>query len=118
MASSALPVAARNQLLAALPSEVLSRLLPRMRPFALNIRDSFIRPDGRWCTRQTKGEMVLKPNLLCDDRLATDRIGASGLQHPVQCSHADDSLGLLGGKAAGSQPRSDQRLVTAHCRFY
>ena len=42
----------------------------------------------------------------------------SGLQHPVQHSHADGSLGLLAGKAARSQPRSDQRLVTTHCRFY
>ncbi len=74
--------------------------------------------DGRWCTRQTKGEMVPKPNLLCDDRLATDGIRPSGLQHPVQRSHADGSLGLLAGKAAGSQTRSDQRFVATHCRFY
>jgi hypothetical protein len=38
-------------------------------------------------------------------------------QHPVQDRHADGSLGLLGGETAGAQPRSDQRFVTAHCRF-
>ena len=52
-----------------------------------------------------------KPNLLCDDRLATDGIGASDRQHPVQDRHADDSLGLLGSEAAGPQTWSDQRLV-------
>jgi CRP-like cAMP-binding protein len=45
MASSTPPVAVNNQLLAALPPEVLSRLLPRMRSFSLRIRDSLIRPD-------------------------------------------------------------------------
>jgi hypothetical protein len=33
-------------------------------------------------------------NLLCDDRLATDGIGASGRQHPVQDRHPDGSLGV------------------------
>jgi hypothetical protein len=56
--------------------------------------------------------MTPNPKLLHDDRLATDGIRASGRQHPVQHSHADGSLGLLAGEAAGSQPRSDQRLVT------
>jgi CRP-like cAMP-binding protein len=35
----------KNRLLGALPSEVLARLLPRMRSFSLNIRDSLITPD-------------------------------------------------------------------------
>jgi hypothetical protein len=59
-----------------------------------------------------------KSKLLCDDRLATDGIRASGRQHPVQHRHADGSLCLLGNEAAGAQPRPDQRLVAAHCRFY
>ncbi len=58
------------------------------------------------------------PKLLRDDRLATDRIRAPGRQHPVQHRHADGSLSLLGREAAGSQTRSDQRLVTTHCRFH
>jgi hypothetical protein len=74
--------------------------------------------DGRWRTLPVQGEMILSPKLLCDDWLATDGIRASGCQHPVQHSHADGSFGLLASKAAGSQPRSDQRLVTTHCRFY
>jgi hypothetical protein len=45
MACSTPPVAVRNQLLAALPPEVLSRLLPRMRSFSLTLRGSLIRPD-------------------------------------------------------------------------
>src|ERR1700704_1214938 len=45
MASSTPSVAVKNQLLAALPPEVLSRLLPRMRPFSLSLRESLIRPD-------------------------------------------------------------------------
>jgi CRP-like cAMP-binding protein len=45
MASSTPPVAVRNQLLAALPSEVLSRLLPRMRSFSLSLRESLIVPE-------------------------------------------------------------------------
>src|ERR1700759_348246 len=72
----------------------------------------------RWCTRQTKSEVGPKPNLLCDDRLATDGIGASDRQHPVQDRHADDSLVLLGSEAAGPQTWSDQRLVPTHCCFY
>ena len=67
---------------------------------------------------QTEGEITPNPKLLCDDRVATDGIRASGRQHPIQHRHADGSLGLLSGKAAGSQPWSDQRLVTTHCRFY
>jgi hypothetical protein len=59
-----------------------------------------------------------RTNLLCDDRLATDGIGASGRQHPVQDRHADGSLGLLGSEAAGPQTWSDQRLVPTHCCFY
>jgi CRP-like cAMP-binding protein len=45
MASSTPPVAVRNHLLAALPPEVLARLLPRMRSFSLNLRGSLIRPE-------------------------------------------------------------------------
>jgi len=45
MACSTPPVAVRNQLLAALPPEVLSRLLPRMRSFSLMLRESLITPD-------------------------------------------------------------------------
>ena len=75
-------------------------------------------PARRWCTWPVAGRDDPNPKLLCDDRLATDGIRASGRQHPVQHRHADGSLGLLGREAAGSQPRSDQRLVTTHCRFY
>jgi hypothetical protein len=63
-------------------------------------------PDG--------GQDGPNPNLLSDDRLTTDRIRASGYQHPVQHRHADGRLGLLGRKAASTQPWSDQRLVAAH----
>jgi hypothetical protein len=45
--------------------------------------------ERRWCTRHT-------PKLLCDGRLATDGIRASGCQHPVQRGHADCRLGQLG----------------------
>jgi len=62
--------------------------------------------------------MAANPKPLRDDRLATDRIRASGRQHPVQHRHADGSLSLLGREAAGSQTRSYQRLVATHCRFY
>ena len=57
---------------------------------------------------QTVGEITPNPKLLCDDPLATDGIRASRRQHPIQHRHADGSLGLLSGKAAGSQPWSDQ----------
>jgi hypothetical protein len=67
---------------------------------------------------QTEGEITPNPKRLCDDRRATDRIRASGRQNPIQHRHADGSLGLLSRKAARSQPWSDQRLVTTHCRFY
>src|SRR3954454_627443 len=67
-------------------------------------------PDG--------GRVGSNPKLLCGDPLATNGIRASGRQYPVQHRHADGSFGLLGRKAAGAQPRSDQRLVTTHCRFY
>jgi hypothetical protein len=33
---------------------------------------------GRWCTRPVQGEMIPIPKLLCDDRVATDGIRASG----------------------------------------
>jgi len=74
--------------------------------------------EGHWCIRPTKGEMAHNPELLCTNRRATDGIRASGRQHPVQHRHANARLGLLGGKAAGSQPWSDQRFVAAHRRFY
>ena len=56
--------------------------------------------------------------LLCDEPLNADRFRASSRQHPVQHRHADGSLGLLGGEAAGPQPGSDQRLVATHRRFH
>jgi len=73
---------------------------------------------GRWCTWRLEVEIAPTPRLLCDDRLATDGIWASGRQHPIKHRHADGSLGLLGREAAGPQPGSDQRLVATHCRFY
>ena len=72
----------------------------------------------RWCTWRLEVEIAPNLRLLCDDRLATDGIWASGRQHPVQHRHADGGLGLLGCEAAGPQARSDQRLVATHCRFY
>ena len=41
----------------------------------------------------------------------------AGGRHPIQERNADGHLGLLGGEAACSQPRSDQRLVAAHRCF-
>jgi len=55
---------------------------------------------------------------LRDEWLAADGIRASSCQHPVQHHRADGSLGLLGRETAGSHSRSDQQLVTTHCRFY
>jgi hypothetical protein len=80
-------------------------------------------PQTRQCSMalvhfQTEASFTPSPKLLCDDRLTTDGIRASGHQHPIQHRYADGSLGLLSRKAAGSQPWSDQRLVTTHCRFY
>jgi len=49
----------------------------------------------------TEGEIAPDPGLLCDDRMVTDGIRASGRQHPIQYHHADGSLGLLSRKAAG-----------------
>jgi hypothetical protein len=49
--------------------------------------------------------------------LTADRRRTPSRQHPVQGRHTDRSLGLLSSEAAGSEPRSDQRLVTAHFRF-
>jgi hypothetical protein len=57
---------------------------------------------------QTEGELTPSPRLLCDDRLTTDGVRASGHQHPIQHRHADGSLSLLSRKAAGSQPWSNQ----------
>jgi hypothetical protein len=67
---------------------------------------------------QTKGKMAPNPNSLCDGRLTTDGIRASGCQHPVQHRDTDSGLGLLGRKAASVQPWPDQRLITIHSRFY
>ena len=49
-----------------------------------------------------EGEITPNPGLLCDDRMATDGIRASGRQHPIEYHYADGSLGLLSRKAAGS----------------
>ena len=73
--------------------------------------------DRRWCTWPGKVESTPVPKLLCHNRRATDGVGAFSRQHPVQHCHAHGRLGLLGGKAAGSQPWSDQRFVAAYCRF-
>jgi len=87
--------------------------LLRLPPYAPELN-----PMGRWCTWRLEVEIAPNPRLLCNDRLTTDGNRAPGRQHPVQHRHADGSLGLLGGEAAGSQTRSDQRLVATHCRFY
>src|SRR5208282_3196733 len=73
--------------------------------------------DGRWCTFRTEGEVTPAREPLCDDALATNGDRASCLKHPIQNRDADGCLGLLGGEAACSQPRSDQCLVSAHRRF-
>jgi hypothetical protein len=57
------------------------------------------------------------PEPLCDDALTTDGFRTSGRQHLARDRHIDRSFGLLGGKAAGSQPRFGQRLVATHRRF-
>jgi CRP-like cAMP-binding protein len=46
MASYAPPIAVRNELLAALPSEILSEMLPILHPFRLAVRETLIHPDG------------------------------------------------------------------------
>src|SRR5208282_2681483 len=73
--------------------------------------------EGRWCTFRTEGEVTPAREPLCDDALATNGDRASCLKHPIQNRDADGCLGLLGGEAACSQPRSDQCLVSAHRRF-
>src|SRR4051812_14331612 len=45
MAVPPAPVVVRNQLLAALPAEVLARLLPRMRSVSLSLRDALFAPE-------------------------------------------------------------------------
>jgi len=106
------------------PAQGLARLLvvavPEQvtQPFNVDLSTIERGKGRRWCTRQIQGEMAPSPKLLRDDRLATDGIRASGGQHPVQHRHADGSLSPLGREAAGSQTRSDQRLVATHCRFY
>src|SRR4051794_8432126 len=39
------PSVVQNRLLSVLPPEVLARLLPRMRPFSLIVRETLIKPD-------------------------------------------------------------------------
>src|SRR3954469_25542011 len=64
-----------------------------------------------------EGKPPPNPRPLSASRLAPDGFRASGRQHPVQDRHTNGRFGLLGHKSTGSQPRSDQRLVAAHCRF-
>src|SRR3954471_1387682 len=64
-----------------------------------------------------EGNTPPNPRPLSASRLAPDGFRASGRQHPVQDRHTNGRFGLLGHKSTGSQPRSDQRLVAAHCRF-
>src|SRR3954447_7611383 len=64
-----------------------------------------------------EGKTPPNPRPLSASRLAPDGFRASGRQHPVQDRHTNGRFGLLGHKSTGSQPRSDQRLVAAHCRF-
>ena len=45
MASSPSTPPVRNQLLAALPPETLARILPKLRPFTLTVRDTLIVPE-------------------------------------------------------------------------
>ncbi len=45
MANPTPPIAVRNQLLAALPSEILSEMLPVLHPFQLTVRETLVRPD-------------------------------------------------------------------------
>ena len=58
--------------------------------------------DGALVQFQAEAEMAPNPKLLRVDWLVTDRIRTSGLQHPVQHRHPDDSLSLLGRKAASA----------------
>jgi hypothetical protein len=58
------------------------------------------------------------PGPLSNNRLVPDGFRPSGRQHPVRHRPTNGSLGLLGRGATRSQPRSDQRLVATHCRFY
>ena len=54
---------------------------------------------------------------LCDDPHSTDGIRASGRQHPIKRRDTNGRLGLLSVETSSSQSGSNQRLVTAHCRF-
>ena len=47
MSGSAPPIAVRNQLLTALPPEVLASIKPRLRHVSLAVRDSLIVPGKR-----------------------------------------------------------------------
>jgi hypothetical protein len=59
-----------------------------------------------------------KPNLLCDDHLATDGIAAPCRQHPFKTVTPAAASLCLGSEGTGAQTRSDQRFVEIHCRFY
>jgi hypothetical protein len=75
----------------------------RLRSWLLTTQFWHAMPWGRPPQHSTdQGQDGPEPNLLCDDRLATDGIRASGRQHPVQNRHANGSLSLLGRKAASA----------------
>ena len=57
------------------------------------------------------------PEPLCDNLQEPNGIRAIGSKHPIQDRDADGRLGLPGGEAACSRPRSDQRLIAAYRRF-
>ena len=72
---------------------------------------------GRWCTRRTVYNCDPHPDLLCDDAPATNGVRASRRKHLVQYHDANGCLGLLSGKLARSQPRSDQCLMPVPSSF-
>jgi hypothetical protein len=63
----------------------------------------------RWCSWPREGE-GLCPEGLCDDPLATDRVRASGRQHPIQDRHAASSLGLPDRETACAQDAAVQPI--------
>ncbi len=60
------------------------------------------KPDKRWCTQRTEGEMIPVSVRSCGGRLVTNGVRASGCQHPVQDRHAHGGLRLLGSEATCS----------------
>ena len=58
------------------------------------------------------------PKLLCDDRLATDRIYRPASKFRFSTATPMAASVCWPAKPRSSQPRSDQRLVATHCRFY